>query len=88
MQFAVNLNWYMHGLNLKSLKSVNSLKICVLFNSGWKYFFMLKGFFRVPQEFEYNHCKDYFSMKQAHDLLFKGMSKEQKIIELNRFLRV
>ena len=30
-------------------------------------------------------------MKQAHDLLFKGtlnMSKEQKIIELNRFLRV
>ena len=78
----------MHGLNLKSLKSVNSLKICVLFNSGGKYFFMLKGFFRVPQAFEYNHCNDYFSMKQAHDLLFKGMSKEQKIIELNRFLRV
>ena len=33
---------------------------------------MLKGFFRVPQAFEYNHCNDYFSMKQAHDLLFKG----------------
>ena len=33
-------------------------------------------------------------MKQAHDLLFKStlnvkdLSKEQKIIELNRFLRV
>ena len=32
---------------------------------------MLKGFFRVPQEFEYIHFNDYFSLKQAHDLLFK-----------------
>ena len=50
---------------------------------------MLKGFFRVPQEFEYIHCNDYFSMKQAHDRLFKrtlNRSKDQKIIELNRFL--
>ena len=47
---------------------------------------MLKGFFRVPQEFEYNHCKDYFSMKQAHDLLFKGTLNTNDLCRKNRKL--
>jgi hypothetical protein len=62
----------MHGLNLNSLKRVNSLKICVLFNGGWKSSSIIDlGFFRAPY---YLHKDIHFQMGINLDnnlLLFK-----------------